>query len=163
MKITFAEIEDTPVIHALAEEIWRATYSNILSKEQIDFMLNDMYTISSLEKQINSGVEFLLLSYEDNTLGFASLSNSEVGIFKIHKLYIHQSLQGKGAGRLMISYISNLAIQRGGDTLELNVNRNNPAKDFYIKLGFSIYKSEDIKYHQFVLNDYIMRKHLVIS
>src|SRR5690606_14706095 len=96
--------------------------------------------------------------------GFASFSEtSESKVFKIHKLYLDHNSQGKGWGKLMIAHISELILEMGGDIIELNVNRNNPAIDFYLKQGFIIYKNIDIPYHSFVLNDYIMRKNLVKS
>jgi ribosomal protein S18 acetylase RimI-like enzyme len=39
----------------------------------------------------------------------------------------------------------------------LNVNRYNPAKDFYEKLGFKIILEEDIPIGQYWMNDYVMR------
>ena len=45
-------------------------------------------------------------------------------------------------------------------TLELNVNRNNPAKDFYAKNGFKIVEEIDIPLDKFWLNDYVMTKNI---
>jgi hypothetical protein len=49
------------------------------------------------------------------------------------------------------------------DFLELNVNRKNPAMYFYKKIGFELYEKADIAYGKFWLNDYVLRKSLVIS
>jgi GNAT superfamily N-acetyltransferase len=68
------------------------------------------------------------------------------------------SEQGRGTGKELINYISASAKKLGGNTLELNVNRGNNAQNFYLKSGFSIFQTVDIPYHQFVLNDYVMRK-----
>lgn len=155
---------DALVIHTLAQEIWKSTYKDILSEEQIDFMLYDMYAVESILEQMENNHHFLLLVDDLEFLGFASFSEtSESKVFKIHKLYLDPKSQGKGAGSLMISHITELILEMGGNTVELNVNRNNLAANFYLKLGFSIFKSLDIPYHQFVLNDYIMRKNLVRS
>lgn len=154
-----AKTNDVLVIHTLAQEIWKNTYKNILSKNQIDFMLDDMYSVASILDQMENSHHFLLLVDDLEFVGFASFSEtSEAKIYKIQKLYLHPDIQGKGAGRLMVSHISQLILEMGGDTVELNVNRNNPATDFYLKLGFKIFKSVDIPYYQFVLNDYIMQK-----
>jgi len=164
MEVVVAKADDALIIHDLAQEIWRNTYKKILSEEQIEFMLHDMYSVASILAQMNNGDQFLLLKKDEKISGFASFSETrEPEIFKIHKLYIHPDLQGKGAGRFMILYISNVAIKQGGSILDLNVNRNNPAKDFYLRLGFSIYQSVDIEYHSFILNDYIMRKPLNVN
>lgn len=162
MEVVIAKIDDANTIHDLAQEIWWHTYKDILTDDQIEFMLQDMYSIASICTQMNSGDQFLLLKNNEKAFGFASFSETQSQIFKIHKLYIHPDLQGKGAGRFMISYISNIVIKQGGSILELNVNRNNPAIDFYLRLGFLIYQTVDISYHSYILNDYIMRMPLSI-
>ena len=44
---TKAGLEETPLIEQLAQEIFRATYKEMLSGEQIDYMM-DFLTLSSL-------------------------------------------------------------------------------------------------------------------
>jgi ribosomal protein S18 acetylase RimI-like enzyme len=162
MEVVVAKESDAKIIHDLAQVIWWHTYKNILSDDQIAFMLQDMYSLESILAQMKSGDQFLLLKNEEKFSGFASFSRTEEPeTAKIHKLYIHPDLQGKGGGRFMISYISAIAIKQGFRSLELNVNRNNPSKDFYIKVGFSICNSVDINYYRFILNDYVLRKQLI--
>ena len=157
-----ASEQDIADISELAEKIWWPTYSNFISEEQITFMLNDMYSVESLKKQMQSGVEFILVEREHKFVAFAgfSLSDAEAEIYKLHKLYVLPSEQGKGTGRQLIEYVSDFARKQGGKILELNVNRGNPAAQFYKKVGFDIYKIIDINYHHFVLNDYVMRKNI---
>ncbi len=164
IEIVNAKEDDALIIHNLAHEIWRKAYKNILSDKQIEFMLEDMYTPESILSQIENGEKFLLLRNNKHNCGFASFSKlQEPGVFKIHKLYIHPDLHGKGAGRQMIFHIIAIITQQGAHILELNVNRENPAKDFYLWLGFRIYKSVDTPYHHFILNDYIMRLDLSVN
>jgi ribosomal protein S18 acetylase RimI-like enzyme len=48
---------------------------------------------------------------------------------------------------------------QGATTLQLNVNRNNPAKIFYEKLGFAVLNEEDIDIgNGYFMNDYVMQK-----
>ena len=55
------------------------------------------------------------------------------------------------------------ALDRQFDSLELNVNRNNPAIRFYVKLGFHIIDEVDIAIGSgFYMNDYIMLKDLML-
>lgn len=153
--------KDLHIISSLAQEIWFATYRDYLSEEQIVFMLENIYSEKSLSEQQQEGHQFLLVQENTKPKGFASFSETANSyIFKIHKIYLHPDFQGKGAGRKMIDYISNEVSSRGGTTLELNVNRDNPAKKFYEKTGFVVIKSVDIPYYHFVLNDFIMHKYL---
>jgi diamine N-acetyltransferase len=162
MVIREATHSDIKTINTLAHEIWWPTYCDILSPDQISLMLEDMYAEKALEQQMNEGINFLITENEGKATGFAgySLTDEDKMIFKLHKIYMLPSEQGKGTGKKLIEYISSLAAQKGGKILELNVNRFNPAYNFYKKIGFSVYKLVDIPYHQYLLNDYVMRKKL---
>jgi GNAT superfamily N-acetyltransferase len=162
MIIRQATDSDIQAINELAEKIWWPSYRNIISDEQISFMLNDMYSSESLREQMNSGIEFLLVERDKLPLAFAGFSETDTKnqVFKLHKLYVLPTEQGQGTGRKLIEQVSSLAKAKGGKILELNVNRGNPAHHFYSKIGFDIYQTIDINYHHFVLNDYVMRKKL---
>jgi N-acetylglutamate synthase-like GNAT family acetyltransferase len=160
MPIRKATDRDIPLIMELAQKTWWPTYTNVIPDEQINFMLEDMYSEESLKKQMESGIEFIITERENIPTGFAAFSQNDTDkqVFKIHKLYVLPSEQGRGTGKELINYISASAKKLGGNTLELNVNRGNNAQNFYLKSGFSIFQTVDIPYHQFVLNDYVMRK-----
>lgn len=162
MIIRIATEIDIPLISELAEKTWWPSYSQIISDEQISFMLEDMYSTESLLKQMKSGIEFLISERENIGIGFAaySLVDSENQVYKLHKLYVLPSEQGLGTGKKLIEQVADSAKLKGGKTLELNVNRGNQAQHFYKKTGFEIYQTLDINYHHFVLNDYVMRKEL---
>lgn len=126
-------------------------------------MLEKMYSEDALQLQMTAeGINFLIAEREGHPVGFAgySLTDPQNRIFKIHKLYVLPSEQGKGTGSIFISYIAAVAREEEGQFLELNVNRGNPAFNFYKKLGFSIFQEVDIPYFEFVMNDYVMRKKL---
>ncbi|RRN77959.1 GNAT family N-acetyltransferase [Pseudoxanthomonas sp. SGD-10] len=154
-----ADKSDIAIISRLANEIWWPTYSDYLSTEQIRFMLDDIYTEASLEKQMNEGHKFIIVEKDSQPIGFSSYHfTGDYSVCKIQKLYLHPQLQGQGGGTAVINYISKEAVDLGVLSLELNVNRNNPAKAFYEKMGFTVIEITDIPYHQFVLNDFIMQK-----
>ena len=158
MTIRAANLSDIPVIKDLAHSIWWPAYKGILPPEQIAFMLADMYSEEALQQQFAEGHTFLLVENDEGSaLGFASFSLKNAGVYKIHKLYVLPSEQGRGLGVLLIAFIREIALQSGAEVLELNVNRDNTALGFYRKLGFSVYRQVDIPYRQFVLNDYVMR------
>ncbi len=160
LSIRQATKQDIPTISRLAEEIWWPTYRDFISEEQISFMLQEMYSTTSLEQQLADGVTFLLALRGGVPVGFAGFSRTDEveQVFKLHKLYVLPSEQGQGTGKALVDEVSRLAKAVGGRILELNVNRGNMAQHFYKKIGFDIYQTLDIPYHQFVLNDYIMRK-----
>ena len=158
-RIEKATINDIPLIRQLCFEVWPQTYAGILSQGQIDYMLNMMYSESSLENQIREGSEFILVYEDEVPVGFASYEEIAPTIFKLHKIYVLPSQQGKGTGRFVINKVMEEIGQNGATKLELQVNRNNKAKKFYEKLGFTI--REEIKLDigkGYVMDDYIMEK-----
>lgn len=155
-----ASPSDIPVIIHLAKRIWQSTYSDLLSEEQFNFMLVNMYKPEALLTQMTSGTNYFLVGHNLEPVGFFAIApkanNSRV--CRIEKLYFLSTVQGIGFGRKTIEYIEQLALRKGFPILELNVYRNNPALAFYRKMGFSIFEEVDITYYQFVLNDYVLRK-----
>jgi diamine N-acetyltransferase len=159
--IVKAEKGDIPVIISLAQATWEHTYRDILSKAQIDFMFNDMYSPKALNEQMTEmGHTFLLLYVEETPVGYASYSSKpeDEGVFRLQKLYLLPELQGKGLGRLLMNAVEAQVRREKGQVLELNVNRYNPARTFYERCGFTFYREEDIPIGEFWMNDFVMRK-----
>ena len=52
MDIREAALADCRLIHDMAWETFPNTYKNILTKEQIDYMMEWMYSVDSLKKQM---------------------------------------------------------------------------------------------------------------
>ena len=167
--------KDIPAIQQLAVVIWEKTYSSIISQEQIRYMLDLFYSEKSLLKQMNELEHFFFIALENEIeIGFASFSEvigqleTNYGlIFKLHKIYVHPNQQGKGTGKLLIEFImKEIGVLCGwrdanhdSASLDLNVNRFNPARFFYEKLGFQIIREEDIDIgNGYFMNDYVMRK-----
>lgn len=145
-------------IRAIAKEVWPVAYGAILSKDQLDYMMEMMYSISSLQKQTNSN-HFILALENEIPVGFASFefNYNQTLNTKIHKIYVLTIHQGKGIGKLLINFIENKAFLNNQEALLLNVNKNNNAQYFYNKLGFIISKEEVIDIgNGYVMDDYVM-------
>jgi GNAT superfamily N-acetyltransferase len=161
MKISVVTKEELPIIQELAQIIWPATYDAILSKEQFSYMMEMMYSIDSLQKQLANGKVFLLIGDANKELGFASyeLNFDASNATKIHKLYVLPTMQGKGIGKILIEHIENIAVKAANDCLVLTVNRFNKAKDFYLKSGFQVITEKQIDIgNNYIMDDYIMEK-----
>lgn len=154
IEISPAKTEDLIQIQSIAHRTWPHTFGAILTPEQIDYMLNWMYDLKNLEKQLNAGHQFFLAEDSDETLGFIGIEpNYEPGKLKIHKIYILPSAQGKGVGKKLFSKIREVAKENRQKTLTLNVNKENkPAIDFYLHSGFKEVKREVID----IGNGYVM-------
>jgi ribosomal protein S18 acetylase RimI-like enzyme len=155
-----ATIDDIPVIQSIAEKTWWPTYSSILDKTQIEYMLRAIYSTETLTKVMESGTQqFIVLIDERGPQGFAAygLRPDDASICKLHKIYVLPQNHGRGYGKLLISEIKKRLAAESIKTLDLNVNRHNPAKAFYEKLGFKIMKEEDVPIGPYFMNDYVMR------
>jgi ribosomal protein S18 acetylase RimI-like enzyme len=161
MIIRTASVDDIPLIRDLTYKVWPQTYSSILSKEQIDYMLNMMYSETSLRQQMEKDHEFILVYDDKEPVGFAAFSLAAPGIYKLHKIYVLPSRQGKGMGKYIIDELVKMMKTKGASALQLNVNRHNKAKTFYEKIGFTVIKEEDIDIgNGYLMNDYVMEKQL---
>jgi diamine N-acetyltransferase len=153
---------DFETIRAIAEIVWPVTYGAILSKEQLDYMFDMMYSVKSLQAQADEKKHHFIIAYENKVpLGFASYAFDceKTNKTKVHKIYILPDQQGKGIGKTMIDFILNEAKNKHDKAVYLNVNRFNSAKLFYEKIGFSIIKEEDIEIgNGYLMEDYVMEK-----
>lgn len=157
-----ATAPDVPVIRELALATWAPTYSSILSPEQLAYMLEEIYAEDKLTREMQEGQTFLLLLEEDTPLGFAaySVKDEAAGLYKLNKIYLLPQSQGKGYGKALLTTVEEEVKRRGGSLLDLNVNRQNKAKQFYERCGYHIHMQEDIPIGPYWMNDYVMRKAL---
>lgn len=164
MNIRKAKQEDVSAIRQVAEEVWWPTYVPIIGREQVAYMIELFYSTTIIEQQLADGSQtYLLLEDAGQLLGFAAFSprQENADVYKLHKLYCLTGQHGKGCGRALLQAVEQKAQEAGANRLELNVNRHNPAKTFYEKLGYTIAYEEDIDIGGgYWMNDYVMGKDL---
>lgn len=156
-----AKEQDIESIRDLADRTWWDAYGTYLSREQIRYMLDKMYSPAEILHQMEEGHIFLIAAQDGQDIGFAGFSvvNSEQRIFKLHKLYILPQYHGQGTGKLLMNEVIDQVRKAGATTLQLNVNRNNKALEFYHKAGFVVKETVDLDIgNGYQMNDYIMEK-----
>ncbi len=136
-----ARPEDASVLAAFARPIWRATYQSIIPQAQIDYMLAERFTESSLEIELDHGFTgyFLARTPEGEPCAYGSMPlEPVVGRVKLHQLYVGAQHQGGGIGKTFLRFLKDEARRRGGQEMWLTVNRqNHRAIEFYQRVGFS--------------------------
>lgn len=156
--------EELPKIQSIAHRTWPSTFANILSPEQIEYMLNWMYSLEMLESQLEKGHTFLLAAENEEELGFTGfeLNVAEGPKAKLHKIYLLPASQGKGVGKALIFEVADRARNAGQKSLLLNVNKyNQKAIDFYLKIGFQeIYKEVIDIGNGYIMDDVVMELNL---
>jgi len=174
IQITPAGLTDRAFIRSVSERTWPSTYGHIISQEQIDFMLDWMYSDESLEKQMHTGCEFYIASIKNDNgdweaVGFCSVSPEDeennsteklegLRAHKLNKLYVLPAAQGTGAGKALLNKTIEVAKAAGSSSLFLQVNKQNNAYTFYLKHGFI--KEAEFKFdigNGFFMDDYVMR------
>lgn len=155
--------DDILIVNQLAHDIWPDTFKDILTKEQIDYMLDWMYNVPTLEEQVQTGHLYYLIKEHGIAKGFVGLEPNypDVDMLRIHKIYILPNAQGKGLGRELLTKAMDVAFDLGIHTLHLNVNRFNKSVDFYKHVGFKIIGEENIDIGKdYLMEDYIMELRL---
>ncbi len=163
LSIKSANFEDLHIIQSLAYEIWPLTYIEILSPNQLAYMLDQIYSLPSLQHQFVVLKHNFILVFNDRTpVAFASYSADKANNrYKLQKIYVLAGQQGTGTGKFILNHIVNTARAAGAASIELNVNRHNKAKYFYESFGFKVIEEKDIDIGQgYYMNDYIMRLEL---
>ena len=159
-----ASVDDIPLIRELCFKVWPQTYAPILSQAQIDYMLGKMYSEESLQNQMQNGSQFIFVYEDEEAVGFAAYFERSPSVFKLDKIYVLPSQQGKGTGRFVIDRIIDEIKQKGASALQLQVNRYNKARNFYEKLGFAVIDEKDFDIGDgYFMNDYVMEKRLTIN
>lgn len=155
-----ADIYDCDLIHALAKEAFPATYNSILSKEQIDYMMDWMYNPVNIRKQMTEEGHVYFIAYEEcEACGYISVQPEGDDLFHLQKIYVLPYFQGAHCG----SFLFNEAVKYIKEVhptpcrMELNVNRHNKALHFYEHLGMKKVREGDFPIgNGYYMNDYIM-------
>ena len=160
-EIREATTDDCGLIHALAAEAFPHTYREILSPEQTEYMMHWMYDVESLRRQMTQEGHVYFIAYADGLpVGYVSVRPEGAGKVHLEKIYVLPAWQKKRVGgalfRHAVAYVRKC--HPGARAIELNVNRRNPALDFYRHMGMRIDRQGDFDIgNGFYMNDYIMR------
>ena len=148
------------IIEDLAKVIWPVSFKEMISEQQIDYMLNWMYKPQKLKENHTNGHHFLIYTEGDEALGFVSYEIKEKkSTIRIHKLYVHHESQKKGIGKRLLEHVKKIGLNEKMTHLDLFVNRTNPAVGFYKLKGFYIDQEIDLDIgNGYFMNDYLMKK-----
>jgi N-acetylglutamate synthase-like GNAT family acetyltransferase len=146
---------DIPQIRSLAEKIWWEHYPDIISDDQIAYMLELMYADAALRRQMTEeGQEFWLPEENGQAMGFLAMSKKGEGEYFMNKFYLDSRERGLGTivFELMLAQYPDLK------TLRLRVNRRNfKSVNFYFKVGFRIEFCIDTPFGKgYVMDDFQM-------
>lgn len=170
-------------VHDMAEIVFRHTYRDILSSGQMEYMMEWMYSLPNLRRQLEEGHVYHVAYDGERPCGYVSVqqenptmeqtrpphqnpdapnpeNEAAMPLYHLQKIYVLPTEQGKGLGRILfqtaVDFVREQAPQLPA-RIELNVNRHNPAVSFYKHLGMSVVRQGDFPIGKgFYMNDYIM-------
>ena len=153
---------DLAMVTALAKRIWPVVYAEIISREQIAYMLNMMYVPEVLARELRDGIRFDLLYVNGEPVGFAAYGPPSHGKLKLHKLYLLPEFHGRGCGSQLLQHVIVQARQINCSTVVLNVNKHNQqAIRAYHRNGFQVAASVvNAIGNGFVMDDFVMELEL---
>lgn len=160
--ISVGDISGIRSVARLAEKIWFEHYMDIISPQQIQYMVNKFQSEEAITSQINNdGYYYYLFEYEGKYIGYMAFKFMETSVF-LSKLYIEKSYRGKGAASQAIKFLCNICSSHKQKSIWLTVNKNNrDSISKYLSLGFSTIRSQksDIG-NGFFMDDFVMQKEL---
>ena len=161
MHFRAATLADISVLRGLAQKIWRACYPSIISTDQIEFMLEWMYSEKQIRDEIQTGIAWDIIENDGGrAIGFLSFQLDPDGRVKLNKLYVVPELQRQGIGRLALARVMTRARELGARSVWMQVNKGNAAAiAAYRKAGFAIAQEAVFEIGGgFVMDDYLMEK-----
>jgi ribosomal protein S18 acetylase RimI-like enzyme len=147
---------DFATIGNLARIIWDKHYVPIIGPEQVNYMLEKMYSPGAILQQTKEGQKFHLVINENKEAGFIAVSSKDDKNFFLHKFYILQEKQNAGLGTKIFKQVFEDLYK--AESIQLTVNRQNyKSVNFYFKLGFKIDRIEDFDIgNGYFMNDFVM-------
>ncbi|WP_172196835.1 GNAT family N-acetyltransferase [Saccharibacillus qingshengii] len=156
---TEREMEETAV---LAARIWHEYYLFLISKEQIEYMIEKFQSVTAIADQINrQGYTYFLMRNEEAVVGYLAVKEEEGSLF-LSKFYIAREYRGRGYASRASEFLERLCEERGLSHIWLTVNRDNrDSIAVYEKKGFRTVREQvaDIG-NGFVMDDYVMEKEI---
>ena len=127
MNLIQAKTLDIPVVIELTKIIWPVAYGEILSKAQLDYMIDKFYNETALIELMQKGhVFYLAQDNNDNYVGFVSYEiNSEPNKTKIHKIYVLPETQGTGLGKQFFELVKQKAKENEQKSIFLQGKQQN--------------------------------------
>lgn len=131
--LRFAQEQDVPLILYFIREL--AKYENMLDKV--------IATEIGLKESIfdKKAAEVIICEYKGEPAGFALFFHNystflgQAGIY-LEDLFVKPEMRGKGLGKVILSYLARLAVERGCGRLEWAcLDWNEPSIQFYKSLG----------------------------
>ena len=166
MAVTIKKVSsDTELreVAALADKIWHECFNDIISIDQIDYMVEKFQSYKAMTKQlIEQDYSYYAVREDEELCGYIGVKPEKDDRFFLSKLYLRSDKRGRGIASLMLKKVFDEAERYGKTRVYLTVNKHNDhAIEVYKKTGFVIVDEAvtDIG-SGYVMDDYIFEYEL---
>ena len=147
-----ATVKDAELIAQLGKKTFYESHGHSAPKTDIDIFVLKYYTTEAvLEDFKNPKVEYNLITYNKNVVGFSKIEISstdanitEQNVTKLARLYLLEGYHGKNLGATLFNFNIDLSKSKKDKGIWLHVwVENKKAVRFYQKNGFKIVGTHD--------------------
>lgn len=166
MEIRRLTTADIPELRELAIRVFKDSFSEQNTVENMETFLNTDYTVEAFERDLAApGARYYFISEDGVPAGYMSLRyNSEADHYlgtnhlELHRLYVDHAFHGRNFGHKLMQLAIDTAIDEKREWLWLGVWEHNlRAQKFYKKWGFERFSEHVFQVGDDPQTDWLMR------
>ncbi len=158
-------LEDIQKTAELADAVWHECYAELLSLQQIEYMVDKFQSPQEIEKQIKEqSYHYYLVKNENRAVAYMGVQVQDRQLY-LSKIYILKEYRGQGLAQSLMNKANSLGAMYACISIWLTVNKGNErAIAAYEKEGFQRIREQCVDIGAgFVMDDYVYEKTLVKS
>ena len=116
---------DLDKVVQITDSIWNEYYIPIFGKDQVDYMLHNVFTRKALLAKIkHEGLQYFLIEYASKDIGYLGLKIREEDVL-ITNLYLSPKHRGLSIGRKAVTMAQAIAKKKGKKVITARVHKEN--------------------------------------
>lgn len=129
---------DVPALAQLAAIIWPEAFGDMITRAQIDYMLEHIQSEAAMTQQMNEDMHYWFIRCDGERAGYAAVRHDAASATShLSKFYLLSTVRGGTVASAALDQINTLCRARDSKALALTVNKYNArAIRFYEKRGF---------------------------
>jgi GNAT superfamily N-acetyltransferase len=145
---------DTETLFHVMKEVYPLAYS-LFWTDNGDWYVNTQYSKENILKELSEeNSEYYFVVYNDEIIGNLRIIWDEKleGLHqekqvKLHRIYLHKKIQGKGIGKMLLTWLEQKAYKKGYTCIWLDAMDEQPqAFQFYKKQGYTYHSHTFLPY-----------------
>jgi ribosomal protein S18 acetylase RimI-like enzyme len=144
MTLMFADRSDADELAAMAGEIWRGYFPDIIGADQTEYMIGKFQTADAILGQMDDGFRYGFITDDGRKAGYFAFRPEEDALF-MGRLYVLEGFRGRGLGSRTLQGMLEIGRELGVRRMYLRVNVNNlSAIAAYERNGFTVAEADSV-------------------